>query len=157
VRSGVYPEMLHALRPGAEAETLACGRLVELAEEGKWDGAEAEATLTRTLGMLKPGFDTLVLGCTHFSLLAPALRKLLPPETALIDSAAVTARVVADFLRAHKLLDHKTGAGTSRFLATSEPERFARLARRFLNEDVAVERAALASTDKIVSITARRQ
>jgi glutamate racemase len=43
----------------------------------------------------EPDFDTLVLGCTHFPMLAAALRRVVGPDVAIVDSAATTADVVA--------------------------------------------------------------
>jgi glutamate racemase len=149
VKSNIYPEMIRALKPGAEAETLACGDLVTLAEAGKWEGPETEAAIKRYLGMLKSGFDTLVLGCTHFPLLASAIRKLIPADTALIDSAAATARVVSEILHTRNLANPQNAAGTSRFLATAAPEHFALLAQRFLNKTITADLAVIDGTQPI--------
>ena len=51
--------------------------------------------------------DTLLLGCTHYPLLAPAIRDMVGEGTAVIDSATATASALASLIEVHAL-------GTSR-------------------------------------------
>ncbi len=132
-RSGAYPKAIRALRPEAEIEGLACNLLVSLAEEGWTEGREAQAVVERYLRQIRlADYDTLVLGCTHFPLLAPLIRTLLPEEIALVDSAETTARAVAACLKTSGLARTDGGQGEARFLVTDGPERFQALAERFL-------------------------
>lgn len=135
VRSGAYEAAIRALKPDADVRMLPANLLVALAEEGWCDGAEAAAIVGRYLAMLTPGYDTLVLGCTHFPLLLPVLRDLCPPDIHIVDSATVTARAVADTLKARGLLA-SSGAGRDTFWVTDSPERFERLGARFLGRDI---------------------
>jgi glutamate racemase len=140
------------LKHDADVQMLACNLLVALAEEGWCDGPEAEAVIGRYLAMLTPGFDTLVLGCTHFPLLIPTLRKLCAPDVRIVDSATVTAQAVAGLLAARDLLHPQTRTGHEAFLVTDLPERFARLGQRFLDRDIAAQVTltglSLSSTEK---------
>jgi glutamate racemase len=136
-RSGVYADVIHSLKKDAEVQVLACNLLVALAEEGWCDGDEAEAVVGRYLAMLEPGYDTLLLGCTHFPLLAPVLRKLVPGGTRIVDSATVTAQSVAGLIAARGLANPQTSGGRDAFLVTDLPARFARLGQRFLGQDIA--------------------
>jgi glutamate racemase len=136
VRSGAYAAAIARHRPEAKARMLACNLLVALAEEGWCEGAEAEAVIGRYLRLLEPGsFDTLVLGCTHFPLLIPTMRKLIAADIPIVDSAATTAAAVRDHLEGRGLLAERPGQGNSRFWVTDSPERFAKLAPRFLDSD----------------------
>ncbi|MCK9283754.1 MAG: glutamate racemase [Rhodocyclaceae bacterium] len=59
------------------------------------DGAEFAAEIAaRVAPLLADGTDRLVLGCTHYSFLAPQLQPLLPPGAELVDVAAAVARQV---------------------------------------------------------------
>ena len=84
----------------------ACPIFVALAEEGWTDGPVVEAVIRRYLddvfvaGRAASHPDTLVLGCTHFPVLAPALSGVLGPDVAIVDSAATTADALADALAA---------------------------------------------------------
>jgi len=77
--------------------------------------------------------DTLVLGCTHFPVLAPALRKVLGDRIAIVDSAATTAEALAGVLGERGLL-RAEGPGAVTLLATDGPERFARVGAVFLGQ-----------------------
>ncbi len=137
VRSGIYTDMIYGLRPDAEVQMLACNLLVALAEEGWCEGEEAEAVIGRYLKRLTVDYDTLVLGCTHFPLLAPVMRKLCAPHVRIVDSASVTARAVMDLLTARGVTNPQEQAGRDSFLVTDLPERFARLGKNFLGREIA--------------------
>lgn len=133
VRSGAYKDSILKRRSDARVESLACNLLVVMAEEGWCDGAEADAVVARYLRQLDAvSFDTLVLGCTHFPLLARVIRSQLHSRISIVDSAATTALAVHDFLLANELSTDSKTAGRDKFLVTDAPDRFRRLAARFL-------------------------
>jgi glutamate racemase len=89
--------------------------------------------------------DTLVLGCTHYPLLTGAISYVMGDGVTLVSSAEETAKDVYRTLVAEGLTrGAELPAPTHRFLATGDPEPFARLARRFLGPEVtAVEHAGV--------------
>lgn len=134
VRSGVYQETIRRFRPEARVQALPCNMMVSLAEEGWTDGPEAEAVLRRYIAQINlTGYDTVVLGCTHFPLLAGPLKRLLPPHVTVIDSAASVAQAVQDYLADSGLLAGAPRSGEDRFLVTDGAERFRFMASRFLD------------------------
>ncbi|MFY9287374.1 MAG: glutamate racemase [Alphaproteobacteria bacterium] len=137
VRSKAYETAIRSFRTDAHVKTLACNLLVALAEEGWCEGKEAEAIIKRYLDELGDGFDTIVLGCTHFPLLTATLRKLLPPHIVIINSAATTAQSVQRHLKSRHLNHTQSTPGARRFLVTDAPERFTHMAKRLLNTDIA--------------------
>ena len=110
-----------------------------LAEEGWVDDDIARAVVHRYLDpILAEQPDCLVLGCTHYPLLADVIREVIGPDVALVDSSTTTAAAVAAELdRRH--LSAIPGAGATRYLATDGPARFARLATSFLGEPISAE------------------
>ncbi len=83
--------------------------------------------------------DTLVLGCTHFPMLADAIRAAVGPDIKIVDSAATTAKAVRETLERESLIRAETSAGrgaATRFLATDSVERFARIGSRFLERPI---------------------
>ena len=86
--------------------------------------------------------DTLVLGCTHFPMLAGAIRAAVGPSITIVDSAATTAKAVRDTLD-RESLTRREGEGTTRFLATDSVERFARIGSRFLERPIDPEEVEL--------------
>lgn len=93
VASRAYLNALHRLDPDVHVVQQACPLLVPLVEEGWEDDPVTEAILKRYLDdMHAHGLDTLILGCTHYPVLKPALRRLLGDEMHLVDSAQVMAQ-----------------------------------------------------------------
>jgi glutamate racemase len=80
----------------------------------------------------RTGIDTLVLGCTHFPLLSPAIQQVVGPKVRLISSAEETAREVADTLRSRDQLAPSGGRPRHRFATTGDPDEFALLGSRVL-------------------------
>jgi glutamate racemase len=78
-----------------------------------------------------------VLGCTHFPVLAPAIRAVLPDGVTVVDSAATTATALAALLEGAGLCRQpQGGAGAVRLLATDSAERFARVGGVFLGTEL---------------------
>jgi glutamate racemase len=141
VKGGAYARAISALNGAIRVVQQPCQVFVALAEEG-W--TESDVTLTAAEHYLGPLFagpaapDTLVLGCTHFPVLAGVIRQVIGADVALVDSAATTAAAVAEALAAQGLA-RETGGGTrprARFFATDSPERFARVGEIFLGRPI---------------------
>ena len=99
--------------------------------------------LTRPLR--EAGVDTVVLGCTHYPFVAPALERVLGPGVALVDSAPAIARRTAQLLGQARQV-RGDGTGGLRVLTTGEPEKVEPVVRRLWGEAVAVSgRAHLAA------------
>ncbi len=135
VASGAYQAAIRRERPDAEVVARACPLFVPLAEEGWTDPADeiVRGVVRRYLAPLREAaIDALVLGCTHYPLLAAAIAEALP-GIALVDSASAIAADVRERL----------GGGTGReraehrFLVTDAPEKFLAVAGRFLGRPVA--------------------
>ncbi|MGD1021284.1 MAG: glutamate racemase [Candidatus Sulfotelmatobacter sp.] len=140
----------HAYRTALEARGLetrekACPLLVPLVEEGWVDHRVTEEVAQIYLGeAFGDGFhdaDALVLGCTHYPLLKPLLRRVAPAHVSIVDSAESTARVVAN--RLEKLLpataaihEERRARPRLKFFATDSVEKFRRLGQRFLGHTI---------------------
>lgn len=138
VRGGAYQDAIRRLRPQSVVVARACPLFVALAEEGWCEGDVVEAVIHRYLDDVFGGPagsrpDTLVLGCTHFPVLAPAIRKVLGGAVAIVDSAETTAAALARVLADAGLRRPRgTGVGSVTLLATDSAERFARVGGTFL-------------------------
>ncbi|MET0840864.1 MAG: glutamate racemase, partial [Methyloceanibacter sp.] len=97
VRGGAYARAIRRLMSDAEVTQQPCGVFVALAEEGWIDGPVVAGVVQRYLddifvaGAVEAHPDTLVLGCTHFPVLAPAIASVIGPAVTIVDSAATTA------------------------------------------------------------------
>jgi glutamate racemase len=140
IAGGAYPTAIHRLSPHARVTSRACSLFVSMAEEGWTEGPIAEAVARRYLDPIfekRDAPDTLVLGCTHFPVLAPALRAVLPPHVGIVDSAATTAAAVRRRLDASSAAGGALGAVS--WLATDGAARFARVGSTFLGESLRAE------------------
>jgi glutamate racemase len=145
VRRGAYQEAIIRLRSDARVTARPAQLFVALAEEGLCHGPIADSIARHYLEPLfrnDPGPDTLVLGCTHFPMLADAIRTAAGSDVCIVDSAATTAKTVREALEAAGLT-RDAGEGAVRFLATDAVERFARIGSRFLDRAIAPEEVEL--------------
>jgi glutamate racemase len=132
IKSGAYPQAIHALDPGIEVFSVPCPLFVPLAEEGWAEHRIAHLAAEEYLApLLRQGIDTLVLGCTHYPLLKTTLRKVLGDGVELVDSAEETALMVAGPLGARDLFRRSRPARPS-FFVTDVPTRFERVGGSFL-------------------------
>ncbi len=142
VRGGAYQREIRRRLPEAAVTAVPATLLVALAEEGWVDGEVATAAAGRYLQPLfadaSAAPDVLVLGCTHFPPLAGAVRSVAGESVRIVDSAATTARVLADLLEQRQLCSAET-SGIMRFLVTDGEERFARVGPVFLGRPIAAD------------------
>lgn len=136
-RSGAFERAIRGRRPEARVTCVPCPMFVALAEEGLTTGPIVEAMAREYLGAWfggTEGADCLVLGCTHFPLLAPVLARLAGPGIALIDCAEATAAEAAQLLAKHRLAAEPGVRGSLTLATTDAPARFARIARSLFPE-----------------------
>src|SRR5436190_2126972 len=80
--------------------------------------------------------DVLVLGCTHYPLIKPLLRRLAPPHVSVVDSAESTAQVVKGLRPQSSSQSEEHGSPSLKFFATDSVEKFQRLGERFLDRPI---------------------
>jgi len=144
VTSGAYTDAF-AAAPQVTVHAVACPQFVDFVERGITSG---RALLGLASGYLEPlqraSVDTLVLGCTHYPLLAGVIGLVMGDEVTLVSSADETAKDVYRVLNERDLFrpdDAPTPA--HRFLATGDPAVFGRLAYRFLGPEAAASAGVL--------------
>ena len=136
IGSGAYEDAL-AVAPDLRIVTAACPRFVELVEAGTVEGEQVEAQARAYLEpLLAEGIDTLVLGCTHYPLLAGAIEHVVGRDVTLVNSADETAEQLAAVLEQSGMLGGPGVAPTHRFVATGDPAPFEALGQRFLGPEV---------------------
>ena len=135
----------HAYRRALQSRNIsakekACPLFVPLVEEGWIDHPVTEQVAQIYLGEAFSGesrdADVLVLGCTHYPLLKPLLRRVAPAHITIVDSAESTAHAVADKLAKSTVVSSKESERRAqprlRFFATDSAEKFKRMGSRFL-------------------------
>jgi glutamate racemase len=134
IRSQAYSSAIQARDDDAQVFARACPLLVPLVEEGWVNHRVTQLVLQEYLQpLLKKRIDTLVLGCTHYPLLKKAIRKVVGPKVALVDSAEICASYVQERLAHLKLLQRRRRRnGIIQPFVTDEVEKFDQLAGQYL-------------------------
>ncbi|MEO7794218.1 MAG: glutamate racemase [Thermoanaerobaculia bacterium] len=142
VASGAYADALRRIVPELGIWSQPCPLLVPLIEEGWLDDAvTAEVARRYVEPLLAHDIDTLVLGCTHYPLIAPLLARIAGDGVVLVDSAAAVSDQVASELAVRGLLAdaaHPPDAG-DHYCVTDTSRRFERIAAEFLGRTVVLE------------------
>ena len=113
IQSRAYEVAIHRLDPTVKVFSQSCPLFVPLVETGWLNGSVCRDVTTQYLTPLKQQrIDTLILGCTHYPLLAPTLQRVLGPHVALIDSAQQTIAEVRGLLMGSDLLCDLTRASS---------------------------------------------
>ena len=148
--SGVYRSCIEATRPGTLVVEQACPSFVPLIERGDFACTELrEAAETYLAPLLEASVDSIVLGCTHYPLLAPLLTELLPETVELIDPAVGVARELdAGLGTAKPLSSGRSALERCRFCVTADGEGFADRAAPWLGERPLVHEVVLRSREK---------
>ena len=133
IRSGSYERLLRTLLPDVQVYTRACPMFVPLVENG-YLGAGNPITTAIAEEYLAPirsaGVDTLILGCTHYPLIADVIGKVMGPGVTLIDPGRETADATRTLLAARGLLAE--GAGGARYYVSDSIEGFTSTANAFM-------------------------
>jgi glutamate racemase len=143
VNSQAYDDAF-AAAPHVTLTSVACPRFVEFVERGDTNSTELFAIAEEYLEpIVTAGVDTLVLGCTHYPLLTGVISYVVGDSVTLVSSAEETAKdVYRELARTDGFRDESLAEPQHQFLATGDPEPFARLGRRFLGPEVGEVAAA---------------
>jgi glutamate racemase len=164
VKSGAYTRAIKDLNPEIEVVGQPAMPFVKLVELGVTTGDEARAVVGEVLDDLKDtDIDTLVLGCTHFPLLASLIGEVMGPNVTLVDPAEETAYETLSALKTmfpHEELDRDVSAPVAkdspaihRYYTSGDPQMFARLGSAFLGRSIeVVDKVALRSPDYLADL-----
>lgn len=128
ISSGAFAKKIAVANPHAAVTSIACPLFVPLVENG-YIGRGCEVTKRVAADYLAPlrdeGIDTLILGCTHFPIIADIISDLLPGVTLVNSGAAAAAEVAA-------VCGKTGGSGSASFFVSDSPVNFDAVARVFL-------------------------
>ncbi len=149
VHSRSFEKVIHSINPAVTVTAVACPMFVSLVENG-WISPDDDVAIAMVRRYLRPikeaAVDTLILGCTHFPLLAPLIQRELGDEVILIDSGRETALRCAQQLQETDAVADNAH-GECQFYVTDRPDGFAGVAEIFLGRSVTeqVEQVSLES------------
>ena len=141
VTSQSFELELNKLDPEVQVFQQACPLLVPIIEEGEQEWEGTALILKRYLAPFREAaVDTLILGCTHYSILKDQVGALMGDGTRLICSGQVTAGKLVDYLKRHPEMEARLSRGRSRrYLTTDLTPRFQHLASLFMGRNLRSE------------------
>ena len=147
VASHSYTMEIEKISPELSVTELACPMWVPLVECEEADGDGADYFVRKYIDSLMdadPRIDTIILGCTHYPILLPKIRKYAPEGVRIVAQGALVAESLEDYLRRHPEMEREISRnGTIEYLTTENPEKFDRLASLFLSSSVSSSRITL--------------
>jgi glutamate racemase len=133
VASESYVHAIRGLDAGAEVLQQACPGLAEHIQEGDVASREvADAVREFTAPLKEKRPDVVIMGCTHYPLIAPLLQRQLGRDVTLVNPAAEIAREVEAILERRDLARREDREGAYRFFCTGDVESFRSVGARFL-------------------------
>jgi glutamate racemase len=133
VESAAYERAVAAADPHVHLESVACPDLAPIIQGGFPFDEHVVDTVRRYCAPLRAAdVDTVILGCTHYPLIAPMLQRILGRGVTLVSSGTGVARSVERALASRGRLNPQTQEGSYRFLCTADVDSFRALGTRFL-------------------------
>ncbi len=148
VSSHAYEEALTAICPDAEITSRPCPLFVPLVENGFTDPADPiprMVAMRYLADIIDAGCDTVILGCTHYPILAPVIASVLGDGVTLIDTGREVAHALAALLKESDTAADTDNAALSCYVS-DEPHGFASAAAAFLGVE---DEAALPKVERI--------
>lgn len=141
IRSRAYPKIIKSINSKIKVRGRSCPLLVPLIEEGWLRGKVTHSVVSFYLRpLLKERIDTLILGCTHYPLLKPVIKRIVGDKIVLIDSAREVAKQVRKTLKKKNMLkefkDFSGKLSQCHFFVTDRPGKFSSLAKMFLEKNI---------------------
>lgn len=152
IQSGSYRLELAKLAPRLDLIEQACPMLVPLVEAGELTGPGTEYFLHKYLDPLLFRFQPptrILLGCTHYPLLLPSIRSILPASIEVISQGRLVATRLADWLVRHPEIEQRLSRGSDhRFVTTEDPDWFREKGEPILERTIHVDRVHLRSLSR---------
>jgi glutamate racemase len=140
VRSGAYGRVLARQHRDLTVTEVEAPALAAVIQRGfPFDRSVVEMVRTYCAPLRRAEVDTVVLGCTHYPLISAPINRILGPEVRLISSAGQTALEVGRVLSRRDRLRrprHVDDEGEATYVCSADPEEFAALGSRFLDEEI---------------------
>lgn len=147
VQSGSYALEIKKHFPSVQLTGVACPMWVPLVENNEFDTPGADYFVKKRIDALLAldnQIDTIILGCTHYPLLAAKIRQHTPPHIRIVEQGAYVAMALKDYLHRHEEIESGCSRGSScRYLTTEHPDKFKEQATLFLRESIEVEHIEL--------------
>lgn len=153
VMSGSYPIEIGKTFPQLEVHQQACPMWVPLIENNEHLGAGADYFVKKYVNQLMdqaPDIDSILLGCTHYPLLADKIAQHIPKCVSIVSQGEIVAASLQDYLQRHPEMEKACSKGGSRrFLTTDDTTTFDEHASTFFGSAVRSEFCRVGPVDEI--------
>ncbi len=147
VASGSYPLEIAKFFPEMRVVQEACPLWVPLVETGQYHEPSAHPLIRKPVENLfsrAPRTDVIILGCTHYPLLLPAILKLVPPGVTVLSQEGIVADSLCSYLGRHPDLESRCSKeGKREFLTTDSAAAFSAHATEFFGREVSTSHVDL--------------
>ncbi|MBR4565539.1 MAG: glutamate racemase [Prevotella sp.] len=147
IKSESYNLEIKKLHPDVSVTGVACPFWVPLVEYNEADSPGADYFVKKCIDQLiekDSAIDAVILGCTHYPILLPKIRKFMPTGINIIAQGDYVASSLKDYLQRHGDLEQRCSkGGVTHYLTTENPDTFREHAQIFLNEPIDVENVTL--------------
>ncbi len=146
VASGAYRRALEAAGRALQVTEVEAPELAPFIQQGSpFDEGTMAMARAYCAPLKRAGVDTLILGCTHYPLVAPMLQRILGRDVRLVSGGHAVAAAVQRTLERGGIARERDGEGDYRFLCTGDTDSFRDLGTRFLQMPLGeVERVEIA-------------
>jgi glutamate racemase len=133
VRSGAYLRALAGQQRALTVTEVEAPDLAAVIQRGfPFEESVVEMVRSYCEPLKRAEVDTVVLGCTHYPLVAPMLQRILGRDVHLVTAGHAIAATADRTLAAAGLSKSGNEEGTYRFMCTGDPDAFRELGTRFL-------------------------
>lgn len=147
IKSESYPLEIRKIYPDIQVSGEACPMWVPLVENNEASDKGANYFVRKYIDELlgkDPIIDSIILGCTHYPLLLPKIKKYIPRGIKVVAQGEYVAESLKDYLYRHPEIDSKcTKNGNCNFYTTEAEDKFIESASAFLNHEIQVHRINL--------------
>ena len=133
----LYNTLVEKFAKDVNIFTNTCPGLVEAIEAGKLSNHSTKTILKEVLlPMIEKGVDTIVLGCTHFPFVVPAIKDIVGPNIGVIDPSPAIAKRVSSLLNKLDLIEKRSLNSDITYATSGELENFSNTVYSLLNSDI---------------------
>ena len=145
VASGSFIREIEKLDKNIKIFQKACPLLVPIVEAGEQNSEITDIILKKYLKpLMAKKIDTLILGCTHYGILEPQIKRIIGKKVKIVSESKIVAEKLKNYLGRHPEIENKLAKrGKRDFYSTDLTENFKILGSRFFGQKIKVKKAKL--------------
>ena len=141
VASQIFIKEIKKINPKIQVSEIACPLLVPIIEAGESDDRIIKPILEKYLQpLINQKIDTLILGCTHYSILENKIKNILPPHIQILSEPKIVAQKLEDYLKRHAKIEGELAKESEiKFFTTDLTYKFQKLGSQFFGKEIKVQ------------------